>query len=136
MQEYNDYDVPWIAPEYLSVMDSVAHAQKADLYALGTTMWEIFHKAGDPFKTVDYDEAKAFFASGKRLSLAAVPQEFCSIISDCWNSDPDQRRSPDAIVRDIHQLLYQIYRPGKYNQYAQIDFSTRLLSDDSSNTTK
>ncbi|XP_003747168.2 tyrosine-protein kinase JAK2 [Galendromus occidentalis] len=123
LQVYNEDDVPWIAPEYLSVMDSVAHAQKADLYALGTTMWEIFHQAESPFKLVSYEDAKAFFASGNRLSLAEVPQEFCPIISDCWHSDPEKRRVPKEIVRTIHQLLYQTYKPGKYNTYAQIDFS-------------
>lgn len=134
LQVYNDDDVPWIAPEYLSVMDSVAHAQKADLYALGTTMWEIFHKAESPFKAVSYEDARPFFASGGRLSLAAVPQEFCSIIKDCWKSDPDKRRVPKEIVRSIHQLLYQIYKPGKYNTYTQIDFSKLTPSNTTTKT--
>lgn len=141
LQVYDELDVPWIAPEYLSVMDSVAHAQKADLYALGTTMWEIFNKAADPFDAEDlkdksWDEVRAFFAYNGKLSLAAVPLEFCAIISNCWSSDPDQRTAPNAIVRDLHQLLYQIYKPGKYNTYAQIDFSKIHPANNSDNAAK
>ncbi|OQR69047.1 tyrosine-protein kinase JAK2-like [Tropilaelaps mercedesae] len=125
---YDDRDIPWIAPEYLSVKDSVAYSLKADLYALGTTLWEIFHHAKDPFKFVPMEEARKFFAEGKRLSLADVPQEFCAIVADCWHSDPDERRSPRSIVRDIHQLLYQIYLPRKYNTYTDLDINSTVTA--------
>lgn len=107
---YGDLDVPWIAPEHLSDMDSVANAQKADVYALGTTLWEIFHWGKSPLHVIPKENVREFFGSGSRLSLADVPEEFCPIIAGCWNRN-DERSAPDEIVRDINKLLHRLDTP-------------------------
>ncbi|XP_028968501.1 uncharacterized protein LOC100908044 [Galendromus occidentalis] len=109
--QYTDEDVPWIAPEHLQDMDSVASAPAADVYALGTTLWEIFNRASSPFGIVPLDQATEFFKSGNCLPLAEVPQEFHPIIAGCWLRDPDDRNAPDEMVRNIDRILHQIDEP-------------------------
>lgn len=51
--------------------------------------------------------------SGKRLPPPpGCPNTIYQILRECWNADPHGRKQPQAVMRDINQILYQ----GKFHK--------------------
>ena len=38
----------------------------------------------------------------------------------CWNPNPDTRREPQAVMRDMNQLLYRVFNSRKVHTYMTI----------------
>lgn len=46
--------------------------------------------------------------AGQRLPKPSLcPEELYSLLKECWDGDPHRRKRPQAILRDINQMLYQ-----------------------------
>jgi hypothetical protein len=49
-----------------------------------------------------------YYQSGKRLHMPnGCPNDIYKLIVDCWHMDPYARKKPQAIMRDVNQILYQ-----------------------------
>lgn len=48
------------------------------------------------------------YISGKRLPKPAqCPIDIYQLMRECWDKDPYRRKQPQAIMRDINQLMYE-----------------------------
>jgi hypothetical protein len=49
-----------------------------------------------------------YYQSGKRLHIPnGCPTDIYRLILECWDMDPYRRKKPQAIMRDVNQILYQ-----------------------------
>jgi hypothetical protein len=49
-----------------------------------------------------------YYQSGKRLHLpSGCPADIYRLMLECWDMDPYRRKKPQAIMRDVNQILYQ-----------------------------
>lgn len=49
-----------------------------------------------------------YYTSGKRLLKSPeCPVEVYNLMQECWEKDLHKRKKPQAIMRDINQILYQ-----------------------------
>ena len=49
-----------------------------------------------------------YYQSGKRLHIPnGCPSDIYRLILECWDMDPYRRKKPQAIMRDVNQILYQ-----------------------------
>lgn len=100
----------------------------ADMWAFGTTLWEIFSYGKLPpaaeavvIKKVNFmpsdsavfyhpltDIDLQFYKSGKNLPQPpGCPNIVYHLMMECWSYDPYCRKKPQAAMRDINQVLYQ-----------------------------
>eukprot|EP01104_Vermistella_antarctica_P021228 TRINITY_DN944_c0_g1_i1.p1 TRINITY_DN944_c0_g1~~TRINITY_DN944_c0_g1_i1.p1 ORF type:complete len:806 (+),score=134.52 TRINITY_DN944_c0_g1_i1:321-2738(+) len=86
----------WTAPE---VLRNEIYSAKADVYSFGVLVWELFARK-DPFP--DMPPFQVVFAvghQGRRPQMPKdLPNEWDSLIRDCWAEDPDSRPSFHDIV--------------------------------------
>lgn len=52
------YSLPWIPPEFYSDLESAKKSSQADIWALATTMWEIFSKGTSLIAHTNIDMVK------------------------------------------------------------------------------
>ncbi|XP_017778377.1 PREDICTED: tyrosine-protein kinase hopscotch [Nicrophorus vespilloides] len=120
--EYLPEEVHWLPLECYPNMNYSINAKTtaADVWAFGTTVWEIF-MYGESIKRTDHVNAKKFYASGKRLSQPQnCPSDIYKLMLECWDADMHRRKQPQAISRDINQILYQVYNSRRVHAYAKI----------------
>jgi len=46
------------------------------------------------------------------------PNEVYKLMLECWGESGASRKQPQAIVRDINQILYQVYNSRRIHAYA------------------
>nr|XP_018902060.1 PREDICTED: tyrosine-protein kinase hopscotch [Bemisia tabaci] len=118
---YNTHDLHWLPPECYQLVESARISKFADMWAFATTLWEIFSFGESPPPSTDSSSLKKFYMSGKRLSIPKnCPQCIYQLMLECWNFDPHYRREPQEALRDIHQLLYQVFNSRKTHSYATV----------------
>lgn len=87
--------------------ERVKQSSLADVWALATTLYEIF-SLGQPIKLKVNTDYRRFYASKHVLPKPpGCPTEIYELMRDCWQLDPYKRKLPQAITRDINQILYQ-----------------------------
>lgn len=60
-----------------------------------------------------------FYANGKRLPIpVGCPIEVYNLMTECWGDLGGPRKQPQAIMRDINQILYQVYNSRRTHAYA------------------
>ncbi|KAK9719328.1 Protein tyrosine and serine/threonine kinase [Popillia japonica] len=120
---YPASDVHWIPIECYNNKNYAKHSTPADVWAFGTTLWEIF-MFGEVIQKIDHLEAMKMYKSGKRLPKPRhCPQDIYQLMRECWDKDPHRRKQPQAIMRDINQLMYEVYNSRRVHSYAKIDIS-------------
>ncbi|KAJ8322112.1 hypothetical protein KUTeg_000583 [Tegillarca granosa] len=135
----------------LPVTDAInKKSLKTDIYAFGTTMWEMFAQGSNP---LDYppllgkrtDEVQRFFTSGEVLPRPPGLEEKSSdveqiknckthlhnVMLSCWKLDVFDRKSPKEVVRDLNSLSTTYGE--SYHLYDEIP--DELLSKSASNNT-
>ncbi|XP_078669492.1 uncharacterized protein LOC144910364 [Branchiostoma floridae x Branchiostoma belcheri] len=95
----------WLAPE---VIVSNIHTTKADVWAFGVLMWEVFTGGERPYKDIkENKDVAAHVAKGNCLDMPrACPEGLCKIMRLCWIEDPTQRPSflvLDSMVSDLRK---------------------------------
>ncbi|CAG7733213.1 unnamed protein product [Allacma fusca] len=116
--DYSLQDIHWIPPELYEIPSLAKAYGTADVWALGTTLWQVFSYGKKPPEDLSY---KAKYSCGWRLPRPPkCPPEIYRIISECWSQIPDCRKQPQAIVRDIHQILYQLIGSKRVHSYATV----------------
>ena len=101
-------EAPWIAPE--EQPDAVATAA-GDVWAFGTTLWEIFC----------YGRKPAFPDVGDLVCPFGCPEEVWKLIHGCWETLPEGRKQPQELNRDISQILYEVYNSRRTNYYSTLN---------------
>lgn len=92
--------------ECYSCLDRAKHSSLADVWAFATTLYEIF-SYGESINLKTTMDLKHFYASKNLLPKPQhCPKEIYDVMKDCWELDPYKRKLPQAITRDINQILY------------------------------
>lgn len=117
---YTDDDIRWIPPECYGDFGAARYSSAADIWAFGTTLWEIFSYGKSPPKT-DVHTLRKFHLSQKHLPRpAGCPRNVYQLMLECWALDPHCRKKPQAAMRDINQILYQVYNSRQGHSYSTI----------------
>lgn len=66
------------------------------MYLIGIVMNLIFFHAS----------IQKYLAGWRLPRPSKCPPEMYRIMYDCWLKIPDSRKQPQAMVRDVHQILY------------------------------
>ncbi|XP_013776331.1 tyrosine-protein kinase JAK2-like [Limulus polyphemus] len=119
---YSLSDIHWIPPEYYAKFTLVSKSSAADVWAFGTTVWEIFSYGQKPLDGTNPSEAKDLYQKGVHLPCPlGCHADIYKLMLECWSRDPDIRKQPQAIVRDIYQTLYEVYNSRRNHSYATVD---------------
>ncbi|KAJ8678849.1 hypothetical protein QAD02_014636 [Eretmocerus hayati] len=150
---YTPADVHWLPPECYGDPDLAKRSTQADVWAVATTLWEIFSRGQmlpppestgvlkkegtDAIKKDCTDAIKKYYASGKRLPIPNnCPPEVYKLMNDCWGEFGGPRKQPQAIMRDINQIKYQVYNSRRSHAYATAfprrNNGSELVDDDNS----
>ena len=98
--------VPYMAPELLrdeplSELDLMA----ADIYALGITMWQVWHGGRDPYEGGDtFAIYRAVITGNRPLLSADAPIDMRVLISRCWDTTAQSRPSADAVASALERI--------------------------------
>ena len=105
------------------------YTRKADVWAFGMTLYELFTRR-IPFEDMhDEQVMKAVCSDDARPDLALLDEGMhpagIAIMKDCWAAEPSERPSFDAISRQLHELA-----PGRAaEQKALIRLLTARIKD-------
>ncbi|CAK9814454.1 Tyrosine-protein kinase hopscotch [Anthophora quadrimaculata] len=95
------------------------HSFQADVWAVGTTIWQIFARGATLLEFRNAAIMKKYYESGKRLPIPnGCPTEVYRLMLECWGDSSGSRKQPQAIMRDINQTLYQVYNSRRSHAYA------------------
>nr|XP_027196549.1 tyrosine-protein kinase hopscotch-like [Dermatophagoides pteronyssinus] len=90
---------PWLPPEYFNDNGFFfrKHTNYSDVWAFGTTMWEIFHNGNKPlFNYMNIDQ----------VNLCAMPESIHLLTKKCWDKDFCNRIPPSGVFRELVLILY------------------------------
>lgn len=72
-----------------------------------------------------------YYSSGKRLPIpAGCPAEVYKLMLESWGEGAGPRKQPQAVMRDINQILYQVYNSRRIHAY---ETAFPKVSNDSGN---
>jgi serine/threonine protein kinase len=96
--------LPYIAPEVLRRQD---YTQKADIYALGIIINEVF--TGErPFHNVFSDKLNLMLDicnSNKRPDIHKnTPKSLVQLLNKCWDATPKNRPTADEIIQELNHF--------------------------------
>ncbi|XP_076296086.1 tyrosine-protein kinase hopscotch isoform X3 [Lasioglossum baleicum] len=115
---YTKTDIHWLPPETYNDPELARHSFQADVWAVGTTIWQIFARGVTLSHFRNAAIMKSYYESGRRLPIpASCPTEVYRLMLDCWGDLSGSRKQPQAIMRDINQILYQVYNSRRTHAY-------------------
>jgi len=117
--------IQWTAPELFKFEQP---SKSSDIFSLGIVFWELATQA-IPYEHFNDNLIIEQVQNGQRLPIPKnIPQDFSSIINQCWNQDPKQRPNTQQIIQMINQRSKQIvtYQNEKLEQ---------IIADSSSHST-
>ena len=131
-------EVHWLSFELL--LDSCPTpskcTDKGDVWAYGTTLWELFSYGDVP--SLDPVFAKEQYLNGHRLpmptSLHGKLSTIYGVMQGCWHPLTEARMAPHTILRDLNQLLYRIFNSKKVHTYVTLSQESDDLDDSSINS--
>ncbi|EFA82412.1 leucine-rich repeat-containing protein [Heterostelium album PN500] len=95
----------WLAPE---VLKGFEYNEKGDIYSFGMILWELYHLE------LPFEEYNIKFMStlednilnGLRPTINPLCNKmYASLITKCWNSDPQYRPSFQTIVKTLDDII-------------------------------
>ncbi|XP_066947978.1 tyrosine-protein kinase hopscotch [Macrobrachium rosenbergii] len=139
---YTEQDIHWIPREHHAQPSLAVNNNTTDIWAFSTTLWQIFSFGVSPLPGADMEEVRQLYATGRLLPRPDhCPQELYKVMLRCWSPDPQARRQPQAIMRDVNQILYQVFNSRKNHAYQTIypanssgeetEFQNRHLDEES-----
>ena len=101
-------------------------SSKGDVWAAATTFWQIFSGGVTPLQGRDSEEARTWYIEGKRLKRPAALESanlgpIYRVMLECWAPRPEQRKEPQALMRDMNQLMYRVFNSRKIHSYITIN---------------
>lgn len=116
---YTEMDIHWLPPETYNDPELARHSFQADIWAVGTTIWQIFARGDTLQEFSNVTIVKKHYEAGKRLPIPnGCPTEVYRLMLECWGDSNGSRKQPQAITRDINQILYQVYNSRRSHAYA------------------
>ncbi|KAI5704360.1 hypothetical protein M8J75_004482 [Diaphorina citri] len=111
---YSQNELVFLPPEHHSYI-SMEKARKSiwsDVWACGTTLWQIFSYGVYPDISAPLSEQ--FYVENKFLpppkdNNSDICMEMYKIMLGCWHKDPHRRKPAQALMRDCNQIFYQVY---------------------------
>ncbi|CAB3370613.1 Hypothetical predicted protein [Cloeon dipterum] len=118
LPQYTERDIPWIPIECYGNLSLAGKSKFADVWAFGTTLWQIFSFGKNPCD-VDVSFYSKMFYTKNRLPIPEdCPADIYRLLLETWNIDFHSRKRPQAILRDINQQMYQVYNSRRKHNYA------------------
>jgi len=97
----------WMAPEQIPSYKGgpVCHSEKADIYSYGIILWELLSRKV-PFSHIhDQGQILSVIKDGHRPEIPNnSPKSFASLISRCWQQQPEQRPSAPEVVTTLNSI--------------------------------
>ncbi|CAH0550624.1 unnamed protein product [Brassicogethes aeneus] len=95
---YPATDIHWIPVECYGNFELARESHEADVWACGTTLWEMYSFGADlTFR--DHEEAKKRYLKKEFLPKPIMcPDEVYTLIKECWEVDHHRRKKPQAIM--------------------------------------
>ena len=107
---------------------------KSDVWAFATTLWQIFCDGQDPLPNPfhNFDGSPGNFLLPQPPSLrGTLGQIYYDVMLNCWQPDIKQQKAPQAIMKDMNQVLYRVFNSKQINTYVTIGDEEFTLKDDS-----
>uniref|UniRef100_A0A8D8V4Y1 Tyrosine-protein kinase hopscotch n=1 Tax=Cacopsylla melanoneura TaxID=428564 RepID=A0A8D8V4Y1_9HEMI len=111
---YIQSELVFLPPEYRAYhsMDRARRSFSADVWAFGTTLWQIFSYGASPSSSNALTEQ--FYMENKMLpppkdNTSTICREMYKIMVACWHKDPHRRKPAQVLMRDCNQIFYQVY---------------------------
>ncbi|KAK3087792.1 hypothetical protein FSP39_010614 [Pinctada imbricata] len=124
--EENRRRVPWLAPELLNDMNQMT--TQSDMYAFGTTMWEMFSFGKNPVDTMFRQFDSTMISQRMQQHKLPIPeslvikknediikenedyiprikQKVVEVMRLCWESQPQNRPGANEMVRDLNSIM-------------------------------
>jgi len=115
----------WTAPE--SIADSI-YTSQSDVWSFGIVLWEIFTLGGSPYPGISSDVFLGYLRANKRMEQPeGCPDEFYSLMQDCWIEEPDCRPSFAKIYEQIGNMI---------EEFADVNSTYLRLESTASDETK
>ena len=94
--------LPYLAPEI--VCESKCSGTQADVYALGAVFWELL-ALDRIWKDKNFVQLANALRTGERPDIPkGKREELDMLLRDCWNQNPEQRPTADAVWKQISVL--------------------------------
>lgn len=111
---YTQHELVFLPPEHHCFLNQEGRARKspyADVWACGTTLWQIFSYGAYPEVSALSEQ---FYVENKFLpppkdNNSLICMDMYKIMLGCWHKDPQRRKPAQAIMRDCNQIFYQVY---------------------------
>lgn len=127
---YDQRDLHWIPREYHIQPPLALQDPTTDIWAFSTTLWQIFSLGATPLPGADMEEVRNLYATGRLLPRPErCPSDLYQVMLQCWSPDPQTRRQPQAVMRDVNQILYQVFNSRQKHAYQTI-FSGNMDDSD------
>ena len=126
-------DVHWLDFDQLAAAlnsdilgTEIKPSMMGDVWSFGTTLWELFSFGETPLPGLSWREAAAQYRAGSRLRMPALLvtgqlAQLGGTILDCWRPDIGSRKLPQALMRDVNQLLFKVFNARRAHEYVTID---------------
>lgn len=119
---YSDDELPWIPVELYDSIELVHRRSTADIWACGTCMWEIFSYGEKPCSGFSKNKMIQGFLSGWRPPRPEkCLGEIYHIMIGTWNPDVSLRPKAQSVMRDVNQILYEVYNSRRSNVYEMVN---------------
>lgn len=121
----NTGSLRYMAPE---VALGLPYTEKADVYSFGILLWQMARDKV-PFKGMSRDNfTKDVVKGGERPKLDKHwPEQFSSLLTDCWHKDHLKRPSFETVINQIDELLLEDNKKTWFG--AKVNKATIIPSD-------
>ncbi|CAG0891134.1 unnamed protein product [Darwinula stevensoni] len=108
---YLQHELPWIPLELHDSMHEARKSRPADVWALGTTLWELFSYGQQPFAGRSLVEMQEHYKTHVYLDKpeSCMLEEFWEVyetMKGCWHREQSGRIEPQTLMRDLHLVMY------------------------------
>jgi serine/threonine protein kinase len=104
----------YMAPE---VADALPYNAKADVYSFGIILWEL-NVCKKPFDGLNRDQfyERVVHGGERPIPHRKWPPELSTLMTECWDADPQNRPSFSQVVERIDGMLNKEKGGGKSGQ--------------------
>ena len=107
------FPIRWTAPE---VFTENILTKSSDVWSYGILCYEFITRGKTPYGTFQNRQIKRSVSTGYRLPKSEdCPQDFYTLMSKCWNSEPKNRPSFQAIYQDLINMKLGFAQKQKFS---------------------
>jgi len=111
-------ELPWIPIEMSGSWKNVSRTSASDIWAFGTTLWEIFSYGKKPCSGLSEVQVTRAFRMGWRPPIPEkCPDQIYQIMLNTWTPDIHLRPKAQVVMRDVNRILYEVFNSRRKNAY-------------------